>query len=255
MKSLFSRWLSPLLISLTLVAVPFSPALAIDFHVNPVRLELNEKSQTTLLTVHNQSPDDVRLQVSTHTWAQDALGQMELAPTRDLSLFPSLLTLKPGQSRHVRVGMPVSAAEAEKTYRVVVEQLPSDTAPGKDGIHIQMRTRMSIPLFVAPKVIARQGRVEDLALREGRISFALRNSGTMHLLATRARVRGEDSKGHTILDKEQAGWYVLAGDERQFSLDVPGTLCRDLRKLSVEVRTDNGTLPAMAELSGMGCAP
>src|SRR4051812_25119627 len=125
MNTLCPRGLIPLLIGAALVLIPVRPVFAADFQVNPVRLDLNDKTRTALLTVHNQSPEPVRIQVSMFQWTQDTRGRMELTPTRDLSFFPSLMTVEPDQSRNIRVGGLVSSGATEKSYRIIVEQLPS----------------------------------------------------------------------------------------------------------------------------------
>lgn len=251
MKNLRSYWWKRLLLGATLV-MPARAALASDFQVNPVRIDLNETTRTALLAIHNTSPEPVRLQISMYTWKQDAQGKVELTPTKELSYFPSLLTVEPGQARNIRVGGLIASGVAEKAYRIIVEQLPSSAAL-RMGSQLRVLTRMSIPLFVAPTEHAPKGEIERLELMAGKVSFSLRNTGNIHVFAKRARIRGLDSEGHTLFDKNQTGWYVLAGDERQFSLDVPGEQCRRIQTLSVEVSTDSGTFPATAALSGEHC--
>lgn len=251
MKNLCSHWWKRLLLGATLV-IPAHAALASDFQVNPVRIDLDEKTRTALLAVHNTSPEAVRLQVSMYTWSQDAQGKVDLTPTQELSYFPSLLTVEPGQARNVRVGGLIAAGVAEKAYRIIVEQLPAGTAPG-EGSQLRMLTRMSIPVFVAPTVHSPNGKIEHLELMDGKVSFSLRNTGNTHVFAKQARIRGLDSEGRSLFDKSQAGWYVLAGEERQFSLEVPGEQCRRLQSLSVEVSTDSGTFPATAAVAGAHC--
>lgn len=253
MKNLRSLWCLRLILGAALVVMPARMAWAADFHVSPVRLDLNERTRTALLTIENPGPEPLRLQVSLFTWTQDAQGKAVLTPTQDLTWFPSLLTVEPGQSRHIRIGGRLQAANTEKTYRVIVEQLPPALSPQEGSVRIRVLTRMSIPVFVAPPSRSIRGNIEGLALKAGTISFSLRNVGNTHVFAKKARVQGRDAQGKSVLDKEQTGWYVLAGDERQFSLSVPGELCRRLHTLSVEVTTDSGTFPATATLSGDRC--
>ncbi|WP_224242343.1 fimbrial biogenesis chaperone [Hyalangium gracile] len=253
LKNPNAPWWTRLLLATTVGMVPAGSALAADFQVNPVRIDLNDKTRTALLAVQNSSAESLRLQVSLYEWTQDAQGRVELSPTRDLTHFPSLLMVEPGQSRNIRVGGQLTAGDEEKTYRIIVEQLPTNKPPSSAGTQIHVLTRMSIPLFFAPAKSAPQGRVEGLALQDGAVSFSLRNTGNTHVFAKKAYVKGRDAEGRTVLDQAQVGWYVLAGDERQFSLQVPGELCHRLRELSVKVETDSGTFPATAALSGNHC--
>jgi fimbrial chaperone protein len=249
----FLSWCSRRLLTVCLALVPVASALASDFQVNPVRLDLNGKTRTALLAVTNSSSEPVRLQVTVYSWRQDTSGKMELLPSQDLSLFPSLLTLEGHQSRNIRIGSPLTGGASEKAYRVIVEQMPSQTSSESGGSRITVLTRMSIPVFIAPAKASPQSRVENLEFAEGKVSFQLHNSGNTHVFARQARVQGLDAEGKALLDQSQTGWYVLAGDARQFSLELPGDLCRRLKKLSVEVTTDTGTFPATATVSGDRC--
>lgn len=253
MKTLHSSWCLPFLLGAALVAVPVRSARASDFHVNPVRIDLDEKTRTGLISIDNPGPEPLRLQVSVFAWTQDAQGKVQLTPTRDLTYFPSLLTVEPGESRNIRVGGQLPVQSTERTYRLIVEQLPPAVTQSSVGTQIRMLTRMSIPLFVAPSERTPRGNVAGLALSQGTLSFALRNEGNTHVFAKKARVQARDAHGETVLDQEQAGWYVLAGGERRFTLPIPRELCPRLHSVSVEVTTDSGSFPATATLPGNGC--
>src|SRR5512141_1630359 len=73
------------------------------FRVTPIQVELSGKS-SALLTLTNESGQPLRFQISAFSWSQAPNGDMQLNPTQDISFFPSLLTLKAGEERKVRVG-------------------------------------------------------------------------------------------------------------------------------------------------------
>ena len=74
-----------------------------------------------LLTLRNESNETLQFQLSVFAWTQSPLGQMELEPTEDVVFFPTLLTLKPKETRRVRVGSATPQDVREKTYRIFVE--------------------------------------------------------------------------------------------------------------------------------------
>src|SRR5689334_10246455 len=113
-----------------------------NLQVSPIRLDTDEKTRTTLLTVRNVGRERMRLQASAAAWTQDEHGEMVLQPTREVAYFPSMLELAPGESRQIRIGTTAGSGTHEKTYRVTVEQLPSLEAE-QPGIHLLMKT--SVP--------------------------------------------------------------------------------------------------------------
>jgi fimbrial chaperone protein len=59
-----------------------------------------------------------RISVSVFAWGQGPSGEMQLEPTDDIVFFPTLLTLKPKETRRVRVGSATTQDVREKTYRM-----------------------------------------------------------------------------------------------------------------------------------------
>src|SRR5688572_25193200 len=124
-----------------------SEAAAASFTVDPTQIYLSGRSSSVLLTLHNESKDTLRFQLSVFAWAQSASGEMRLEPTQDIVFFPSLLTLKPDETRRVRVGSTAAFEAREKTYRIFVEELPPvDRAGNRGGVRVL--TKMGIPIFM-----------------------------------------------------------------------------------------------------------
>ena len=94
-----------LILSITLlVSAVFPPGVqAGALSISPVRITLAPGTTSGLMTVRNESPDPVRLQLSLHTWLESPDGAMQLAPTEDLVVFPGLLQLKPNESLKFRI--------------------------------------------------------------------------------------------------------------------------------------------------------
>ena len=66
------------------------------FNVSPLQIVLSGKTSSALLEIKNQSTEPLRLQLSVSAWDQSPSGEMVLAATEDIILFPSLLTLEGG---------------------------------------------------------------------------------------------------------------------------------------------------------------
>ncbi|NBD07935.1 molecular chaperone [Corallococcus sp. Z5C101001] len=221
---------------------------AASLEVNPVRVELGTGARGVVVTVKNQSTEPTRFQASAHTWVQDEEGRMTLAPTQEVFFFPAMLSLEPGESRLIRVGVSSAPQDKERSFRLVVEELPP-LEPAVSAMGLRILTRVSIPVFVAPKRKEILGRVEKIELRESKFRFQVANAGTVNFFIRQTRVRGLDAQGKRLVEREQPGWYVLAGDKQVFTLDVPADMCGQVRSVEVEAETDRGVIHQSAPVT------
>lgn len=231
-----------------------APAHAADFTVTPVQASLSPRSPSALLNLTNTGSKTLRFELSARAWAQDAQGKILLAPTDDIVFFPQLLSLAPGEQRKIRVGTLTAAADAEKTYRLFVEQLPS--AGKKDwqlSKGVELLTRVGIPIFVRPAVTKTNGEISGLALAGGKLSFGVRNTGNVHLVIENVQVAGLRDGGRPAFIKHTKGWYVLAGQTTEYELEIGPAECRDSSALEVSVRTEDTTLSQQLPISGSSC--
>ena len=224
--------------------------------VSRVQIFLSDRTKSELITLKNVSDAIVRFQLSVSSWAQSPQGEMVLATTRDIVFFPPLFSLKPGEERNIRVGRTTPTSAIEKTYRLFIEELPKQegAAPGPPG-QVEMRTRLGVPIFLRPPKEVAGGRVDTIEVRDGNLSFALHNTGTVHFLAQAIRVIGYGAAGETILEGKLDGWYVLAGGTRLHDLELPSDKCPLLRTITVEVQTPLAAFTQRVDLSSVGCRP
>ncbi len=233
-----------------------SPAGATTFTVTPVHVFLSQQTKSVLLTLRNTSDQPLRFQLSVFAWDQDPQGELQLAPTTDIVFFPPLLSLASGEQRRVRIGAVTPPGTAEKTYRLFVEELPAPAgSPPSAGGEVKVLTRLGIPIFLQPAQPVFGGRIENLVVREGRIAFVLRNTGSVHFVANVMRLSGYDAGGNKMLEGTLEGWYVLAGGLRRFHLAVPKDKCGDLRMVSVEAETERGVITERVEVPPDACGP
>jgi fimbrial chaperone protein len=228
-------------------------AWASSFEVSPIRLSLSASATSGLLTVQNQSSETERLEVSAFAWSQSPTGEMQLAPTQDIVFFPAMLSLKPGETRNVRIGSVAPSGPTEKTYRVFVEELPPPVNLASPNA-IRVLTRMAIPIFQEPTAGTAKPRIDGLALNHGKVSFSLANDGSAHFVALKVRVTGTDAAGAPAFDHELPAWYVLAGGVRTYELLLAASECR-ASHLVVAIDTDKGSRTASIDPSIVSCSP
>jgi fimbrial chaperone protein len=229
---------------------------ASSFTVNPIKVFLSDKDQSALLTLQNQSTEELRFKVLVQEWKQSPQGEMQLADTKDIVVYPGLLTLAPGAERKLRVGSTVQAGAAEKTYRVFVEELPPlRSAKENTKSEVRVLTKMGIPIFVRPAKPISMGTVEGMGLAKGSLTFTLKNTGNVHFLVQSVEVKAMDAAGANTFEKSVEGWYVLSGGTRIWQLEIPKAACLKSKKLSVEVQTAENKFDGKLDVQPAGCGP
>ncbi|WP_338268368.1 fimbrial biogenesis chaperone [Corallococcus caeni] len=227
---------------------------ASDFQVSPVRVDVGDRVRSALLTVRNQGQEPLRLQVTAFAWDQDSRGEQRLTATTDVSFFPSLLSLEAGEVRNIRVGVAGAPGATERTYRLIIEQLPPLVRGGSSPPGIRVLTRMSIPVFMAPVRGAGIGGIRAPCLKAGAVAFSVYNKGTAHFLVQSVHVRGLDAAGAVVMERQLPGWYVLAGGRRDYTLDLTAPLVRQIRRITVDARTDVSNLSGSFDVAAGVCS-
>jgi fimbrial chaperone protein len=234
--------LLPVLFVLLAISRP-GVSLASSFKVTPVQVLLTRAVPTALLTLKNESDRTVRFQASVFAWNQDREGRMELASTPDVVFFPTLLSVKPGEERKIRIGAGTDFGSLEKSYRIFFEELPElEKAGSSQGSQLQIRTRMGIPIFLRPEKPGEGSRFEAVSLRAGVLRFSVRNTGNVHVGLNGIRVKGLGPSGDAQFERESDGWYLLASGSRNYEIEIPEDKCRRIARLVIEAQIDGKTL-------------
>jgi fimbrial chaperone protein len=207
-------------------------ASAATFTVDPTQIFMSNRSGSVLLTLRNESTETLRFQLSVFAWTQSPSGEMQLVPTEDIVFFPTLLTLKPSETRRVRVGNATGFEAREKTYRIFVEELPPESQ-AHDGVRVL--TKMGIPIFLRPAKEVASATLNDLRQQEGALRFTLANAGTVHIVPQSIKVRGL-AGSKTAFERELDGWYVLAGGRREFEMAFPKSECAHVTSIVVDMQ-------------------
>ena len=243
------------LIALTLATLCSAlPASAGQFNVKPIRVFLSKDATSTILTVENQAPTVLRLQIRPYGWHNDRHGQPVLTPTDDIVVFPTLVDVNPMERRSIRIGFTGTAAARELSYRIALDEMPSlesQIDPHRQA-GLEVRTRITVPVFFSPLVQTQQADVSDISLLHGSVAAVFRNDGNIHATVSEAEIVGRDAGGSTVFDKHVNGWYVLPGEDWQFQATVPHA-CAKLKSVSITVLSDIGRFSKTADASALGC--
>ena len=223
---------------------------ASNYTIDKTRIELTKERTSEDITVQNRSNEALRLQVTGFRWTQAAGDPMVLDPTDEIVFFPTVLLLEPGQTRRVRVGYLGTLSPRERTYRIILEELPP-AAAGTDSV-VRVLTRLNVPVFVdaaRPTPSPRLGAVS----REGAtVIVPVHNDGSRHVMIEAVGVTGIDAQGRRLFNQEVNGWYVLAGSANVFNVGLPAE-CGQASTFHIAVRTTAQTLTTILERGDQPC--
>ncbi len=183
--------------------VPLSAAHAGALTVMPVRVDIAPGREFCSITVRNDAPDNVSVQLRGYRWRQGAEGEDMLDPAPQLIINPSIVTLAPGQRQVVRCSVPADVSVPEETFRILVNELPSTA---RDAGVLQTLLQISIPVFRSQP----QARPQIMWSRRDDGCIALTNVGAAHarLASVQLRTAGSDA------ERAHQGFYLLAGASR-----------------------------------------
>jgi fimbrial chaperone protein len=232
------------------------PASAGVFNVKPIRLFLSKDTDSVILTIHNQDTQPLRVQVAGVTWSNTRDGQPELKPTDDLIVFPTLVTINALDVQNIRIGFSgTPPRDTELTYRITIDELPSlESQLSKEHTAgLLVRTRITVPVFFEPDTSVKKAQVDELSLRRGVAHAIFTNSGNFHVVVRSVEVTGRGAGGAKVFSKDINGWYVLAGESRDYQAAIPSHQCAELKTLSVSVQTDAGSFSRNATIDPAEC--
>jgi fimbrial chaperone protein len=223
-----------------------SPALAGGLQVAPVAVTLTATETSDGLTLSNVGEAPLHAQVRVYRWQQGGEDGETLAPTGDLVVSPPMIALQPGGQqlvRVVRVGSAPDAGAPERTYRIVVDELP--VAGGNPGGGINFVLRYSLPAFVQPPGPPVEADLAwELVESDGAIAVRVANGGRQHAQVADVTLVAADG-ARTTLAAGLLG-YALPGASRTWTTDVPWSATA--REGTLEVRINGqearATLPA-----------
>lgn len=197
-------------------------AAANNIQINPIRIELSAGQPSATLTLRNNDPagsPPAVLQVDSHRWTQADSQTDTLEQTAELKATPPLFTLPPGGEQIVRIGLPggVRTAPAEISYRLIVQQVPTQTPSTTAGLQVLLR--FSIPVFILPADPAAAGRIEwSLQPHGDALELSARNSGSRHLRLDGLELRHARDGG--TLPLRFTPRYVLPGALRSWRIEA-----------------------------------
>jgi fimbrial chaperone protein len=233
--------------SIVLGSAIYTPSLA--FGILPIKVYFERAFSSRDVTLDNAEDSTVRLKVSIFKWEEDGNGKRELTPTKDISLFPAILELKPKSKRIIRLSSKLPPKEFEQTYRLFVEQLPETVVkkpeetpdgvkPKKTTVKLNFLYTLDLPVFINPTNIQRKSAIVNSSISGNKLSFDLINKGNAHVFASIIEAKIKDSSGKIIGTGKYNPTYVLPPIQRKITIDLPQEQCQNAKTISLEISGD-----------------
>lgn len=220
-----------------LPAAAADTANASTLKVAPVVVSLDDAAPVKVIRIQNNGDQTTRIQLRLFDWHQNN-GHDELIPTQDVLANPGLFEIAPHETQTVRIGRVTAPGSAEKSYRLLIDEVPEQARGG--GSHVTVLLRISMPIFLdatsktgdnraSP---SGQNKAASLTWRAwaespSRIVLAIENGGVSHVkfnsialapAATATLDAGKEAGRYTGL------LYVLPGATRRIAIPVSAPL-------------------------------
>lgn len=227
-----------------------STALA-SWRVVPIRIDLDVRNKTGSVKVINEGDTLLRFQLSASRWVQDDEAKDHYEETNDLIFFPRILSVPPKEERMVRTGFKVPGTDAERAYRLFIEQIPEKTP--SSAAQVSILIRFGVPVFSAPLKPEAAWDVSDIAVGGKEVSFEIVNKGNVNLQIHSVSARGLDVSGKELFAESAQGWYLLTGHSRNHSIPLPIEPCGQVKKIDLSIKADKLELSRLIELGPEQC--
>lgn len=196
--------------------------------------------------LQNNGENKMSVQLEIFQWTQSpetGTDSVELAT--DVVMFPKIVSIEGGKEQVIRIGNKnPSAGDRERAYRISVRELPSDN-PQSSSTGARMMLSLSAPMFLSPRKPQKRFDIAQAALKEGKLMVTVNNAGNSYIKLQAVTAKGFDASGQETFAVEKAGWYVLAGVSRVFTLeDVPAQKCQASQSISITASVEQQFLPS-----------
>lgn len=209
------------------VSLHAAPTGENSMNVSPTALDL-EPGAAGLLTVSNNGPQPINVQIEGFAWTQTEKGQ-QLSDTQRVVVSPPMTTVAAGDSQLIRViALPGEKILPEETFRIVVSQLP--TTEDKRNNQVQLLLQFSVPVFVST-LQPEAPQLQWSATRSGgKTTLTVRNDGRRYVRVTGAKLSQRSGKNITFAAEKIT--YLSPGMSQ--SVDLPAAVTEAETALHIE---------------------
>ena len=209
--------------------------------VSPTTIELPAEGGTAALYVVNHGSQAVMTQVECFDWRQ-VDGKDRLEPSQDLQVSPPIARVVPGGRQTIRLQVGPSTDSAERTFRLLVSELPDSQAVTPRSIHVLLQ--FSVPVFAGNTNSAPSSLVWVAILNGDRLSISARNEGITRAKLTNLHLTTLDGDQHVLVPEGLR--YILGGATQSWTINAPGFVAGE--KLRIEGYNERGATKVIASV-------
>mgnify|MGYP001766145069 FL=1 len=234
-------------------------ALAADFQVQPTTMDLGGKVKSGVFSVINNSNEKIDFQVSVKAWNQDENSKDAYTDTNDIVFFPKVMSIDPNSQRAVRIGLKTPPGAREKTYRLFVQEIPTQKKTQDIDVNQKVKAgvtiafRFSMPIFVKPLKPQEIYAIDKVEMAAGKARAVVKNTGNVHVKLRSVTFSGKAADGKELYSKEVAGWYILNGMSSSYEAEIPKDVCGQLAKIDINVRTEDKDISGILNVQKNMC--
>ncbi|WP_151816142.1 fimbrial biogenesis chaperone [Acinetobacter seifertii] len=198
----------------------FLPSMlnAASIRLSPVSVEILSDQSASSISLYNQSNESADLQIRIFEWTQNA-GQDQLIPTDDIAISPPFLKLKPNDSYNLRVvRIKPEPISGEKTYRIILDELPKpiDSRKASQGVNVLLRS--SLPVFVVNKDAITQLNWK-IDAKQNDTFLNISNIGNRHALLNDLILVDNTENNSYPIKVNTVNGYILSGKSKNYSIN------------------------------------
>jgi fimbrial chaperone protein len=228
-------------------------ASAAVLSITPVGIGLTRAQPFSALTVRNEGAEAVTLELEIATWSR--VGDADLyAPTQDIVVSPAIVSVAPGASQTVRIGLRGRLpAGRELAYRVFMQEMPRFSTASSDP---PVALRLAVPVFVAPEPLAEptaSGRRAALLWLArpvpGGLALSASNPGRTHVRVLDVAVTRK--QGVRIAPRRAELAYVFPGQRQDWFVEL-GSAPAPGASVHVSASSDAGPIEADVVVGNAG---
>jgi len=194
------------------------PARADSLEITPVLIQMVGGERTATITITN--PDDVptNVQIRPLDWSQPD-GADSYVESAVLMVSPPAVQIGPGESQVIRLVVDnLPEIQAERSFRVMIDQIPRESPP--QGAGIRTAIRALVPVFLAPSAAAKPNLSWRAEMDGAELRISASNAGASRekIIDLRIFVDGQE------VTRAPLAGYVLSGATRVWTVsDVPAS--------------------------------
>ena len=226
---------------------------AANLGIWPLKVIIWPEKATGSVNLTNKDDKPVNLQISATSWDMDDNGKFIETDTGDFVFFPRMLTIPANEEKAVRVGYQGDFPALEKSYRLLIQELPpvrkpEDLKKGQSKMGVTYIMKMSLPLFVMPGKEPPQPElaVDGVQSADEGLKVGIKATGTHHVQVTKIELELVDSAGVSVASGGNETRLLRILPQRRVFVPVALDMdaCDKAEKLLIKVYADGLTEPA-----------